>query len=93
VLVPMKHTSGRSSVIASWLAIAAGMLLIMPSMAFAYVGPGAGITMIGTLIGIVVVIFGAIGAILYWPVRAMLRKKKNAAAASDNSGSDGGAAS
>jgi uncharacterized membrane protein HdeD (DUF308 family) len=91
--VPMKHTSGRSSEIASWLAIAAGMLLIMPSMAFAYVGPGAGITMIGTLIGIVVVIFGAIGAILYWPVRAMLRKKKNAAAASDNSGSDGGAAS
>jgi uncharacterized oligopeptide transporter (OPT) family protein len=49
--------------------------------------------MIGTLIGIVVVIAGAIGAILYWPVRAMLRKKKNAATSDASQDTSGGAGS
>ncbi len=88
----MKHSSVRSGAATAWLAVAVGLCLIAPSAAFAYVGPGAGITMIGTLIGIVVVIFGAIGAILYWPIRAMLRKKR-AAAKDGNAGSDNGTAS
>jgi protein-S-isoprenylcysteine O-methyltransferase Ste14 len=84
----MKHSSVRSGAVTAWLAVAAGLCLIAPSAAFAYVGPSAGITMIG----IVVVIFGAIGAILYWPIRAMLRKKR-AAAKDGNAGSDNGTAS
>ncbi len=44
--------------------------------AAAYIGPGAGIPVLGSIIGILVTIVLAIGAILFWPIRKMLRKKK-----------------
>ena len=51
-----------------------GLTLSGPAMA--YIGPGAGITMLGALWGVVVAVFLAIGAVLFWPIRALIRKMK-----------------
>ena len=56
--------------------------------ALAYIGPGAGITMLGALWGVVVAVALALGAVLFWPVRALLRRRKPPAAA-DARGGDG----
>lgn len=53
-----------------------GLLITTP--AFAYVGPGAGISLLGALWGLVIGVVAAIGIILFWPVRVMLRKRKAA---------------
>jgi len=55
--------------------------------AAAYVGPGAGITLIGAVIGLVSAIFLALFAVLRWPIRRYLARRKaareSAAAPSD----------
>ncbi len=40
----------------------------------AYIGPGAGITMLGALWGVVVAVALAVGAVLFWPIRLLIRK-------------------
>lgn len=56
------------------VALLLGLTLSGPAMA--YIGPGAGITMLGALWGVVVAVFLAIGAVLFWPIRALIRKVK-----------------
>ncbi|MFO1074473.1 MAG: hypothetical protein U1E17_17670 [Geminicoccaceae bacterium] len=56
------------------VALLLGLTLSAPAMA--YIGPGAGITMLGALWGVVVAVFLAIGAVLFWPIRALIRKVK-----------------
>jgi hypothetical protein len=55
--------------------------LLCPTLAYAYVGPGAGIGLIGALGGLIVAILLAVGVILIWPLRMLLRKRKARAAA------------
>ena len=58
--------------------------MLLPSLASAYVGPGAGISMIGALWGLIIGVVMAVGVILFWPIRIMLRKMKaNKAAAEE----------
>lgn len=60
--------------VAAWLAGSA-------SPALAYVGPGAGITLIGSVIGLLAVIAAALGVIVMMPIRAARRRfAANAAA-------------
>ena len=59
-----------------------GALVSVPALA--YVGPGAGISVLGSLLGILATIVLAIAAIVMWPLRKMMKKKK--AAAAKNSG-------
>ncbi len=49
--------------------------------AHAYIGPGAGITMLGALWGVIVAVVLALGAVLFWPIRALLRRRKAGPAA------------
>ena len=56
----------------------AGALVFAPQPAAAYIGPGAGITMLGALWGVVLAVAMALGAILFWPIRALLRKRRPA---------------
>lgn len=56
------------------LALLLGLTVSGPAMA--YIGPGAGITMLGALWGVVVAVLLAIGAVLFWPIRALLRRAK-----------------
>ena len=65
------------------------LILVMGSIlcfyalpAFAYIGPGAGISFLGSIVSTLVVIVLAIGAILFWPIRYMwrrMRRQKNVA--------------
>jgi len=52
------------------------VLALFTSSATAYVGPGAGISVLGSLLGILATIFVAIGAILIWPVRKFMKRRK-----------------
>ncbi len=51
-------------------------MILLSSQAFAYIGPGAGIPIIGSLLGMVVTVVLVIAAILFWPIRKILKKKK-----------------
>lgn len=53
--------------------------LLTAGPVFAYIGPGAGISVLGSLLGILGTIVVAIGAILFWPIRKMLKRRKAAA--------------
>jgi membrane protein implicated in regulation of membrane protease activity len=59
------------------VAIALGLSLIA-TPAFAYIGPGAGITVLGALWGVVVAVVLALAAVLLWPLRALLRRRRKA---------------
>lgn len=60
-------------------ALAGAAALLHASSAAAYIGPGAGVSLFGALIGLVVAVVSAIGFVLLWPIRAMLRRRKEAA--------------
>ena len=49
--------------------------------AFAYVGPGAGITMLGALWGVIVAVALAVGAVLFYPVRVLMRRFRGSTSA------------
>lgn len=49
--------------------------LFAPDRAFAYLGPGAGLGMIGSLIAIVVVVLVVVLGLVVYPLR-MLRKRR-----------------
>jgi hypothetical protein len=55
-------------------------LALWAQPAAAYIGPGAGITMLGALWGVVVAVALALGAVLFWPIRILLRKRRQAQA-------------
>jgi ABC-type sulfate transport system permease component len=52
------------------------VLLAQPNGALAYVGPGAGITMLSALWGVVLAILVAVGFLLFWPIRVFLRRSR-----------------
>lgn len=49
--------------------------------AHAYIGPGAGITLIGSLIGLVGAVFVALWAVISWPLKKKKAEEKAAAEA------------
>lgn len=53
-------------------------LALAASPALAYVGPGAGITMLGALWGLIVAVGAAVGFVLLWPFRRYLFRKRRA---------------
>jgi hypothetical protein len=53
-------------------AFAVLMLLAGPTLA--YIGPGAGISVVGSLLNTLLVVLLAILAILFWPIRMLWRK-------------------
>ena len=60
----------------------AAVFLFLPSLsAIAYIGPGAGISVLGSVLGILSTILVAIIAIIMWPLRKIMKRRKAAAAA------------
>ena len=43
--------------------------------AFAYIGPGAGLSMLGAFWGLVVAVLAALSFLILWPFRRMFRKR------------------
>lgn len=44
--------------------------------AFAYVGPGAGLTLLGALWGLIMAVVMSVGFVILWPFRKLLRRHK-----------------
>ena len=49
----------------------------VPSV-LAYVGPGAGLTFVGSFIGLCLALLVALWAVISWPVRRLLRRRRKA---------------
>lgn len=45
--------------------------------AVAYVGPGAGLSMAGAFWGLLIAIAAALGFVILWPIRRLLRRNRN----------------
>lgn len=52
------------------------LLPLTASQALAYIGPGAGMSIVGSVLSILATFFVAVGAILFWPVRKYLKRRK-----------------
>ena len=52
------------------------LVLVMPEYALAYIGPGAGVSAIGTVIALVGAVLLAIVGFVWYPVKRLLSKKK-----------------
>ena len=68
------------------LLVASLCLIAAAAPAFAYVGPGAGITMLGALWGVAVAL--AVGAVLFYPVRVLMRRFRRPAPAATSPARD-----
>jgi membrane protein implicated in regulation of membrane protease activity len=60
--------------------------------AAAYVGPGAGLSLVGAFWGLLVAIFAALAFIVIWPVRRLLRRGRGAPDAAELAMADPGKA-
>jgi hypothetical protein len=78
------------------LALVAGIAVAgLPHAAAAYVGPGAGLTMLGALWAVIAAILFALAGLVIWPIRAMRRRRRelaSAKAATASSDGDAGGA-
>lgn len=51
------------------------------SISLAYIGPGPGLTMLWALIALVGTVLSAVVALLFFPIRVLLRRRRNEAEA------------
>jgi len=58
-------------------------LLTVAPFAAAYIGPGSGISVIGSLLGLLATILITLGAIALFPIRKMMKKNAGKQAAED----------
>ena len=61
--------------------IASVGLLSLPLSAQAYIGPGAGLTAVGTGLALLAALLLAIAGFIWYPVKRLLRKRKQQTAA------------
>lgn len=54
------------------------LLFLVASPAMAYIGPGAGLSLLGALWGLVAAVGAALLFVILWPFRRMLRRKREA---------------
>jgi len=65
----------KSSLLAG---LAAAGLAFGAAPAFAYIGPGAGLSLLGALWGVIAAVAAALLFLLLWPLRRMMRRKRPA---------------
>jgi membrane protein implicated in regulation of membrane protease activity len=61
------------------LAMATVAISLAAFPAMAYVGPGAGLTLLGALWGLILAVVVSIGFVLLWPLRRLMRRNKQSA--------------
>jgi hypothetical protein len=64
-------------------AFAALLVVVGTCPAWAYVGPGVGLTLVGSLVGLCLAILAALGAVIMWPLRRLMKSLRARRAASD----------
>lgn len=65
----------RTLGLASLVLISSGLAA---TPAFAYVGPGAGLTAIGTMIAVILALVLAVVGFVWYPLKRLMRKKRTA---------------
>ncbi|HPG95257.1 MAG: hypothetical protein WAS23_04420 [Dokdonella sp.] len=55
------------------------VLLVFSSSAFAYIGPGAGVSFLGSIWAVLAGIVLSVLAILIWPIRYLIRRMRRRA--------------
>lgn len=82
----------RTRVITVLLAAGSGAAVCLAAQpALAYIGPGAGVSLFGAAFGLIAAVASAIGFVLLWPIRAMLKKRRAAAQAKNADNAQGAA--
>jgi len=66
------------------LATATAAVALLASPAFAYVGPGAGLTLLGALWGLILAIVMSVGFVILWPFRRLMRRRKRVCSPPDS---------
>lgn len=56
--------------------------------ALAYVGPGAGLTLVGALWGLIVAVVVSLGFVLMWPLRRLMRRNRQVSPSVDHAPAD-----
>lgn len=69
-----RQTNGRT--LATVLALAGAMTAFWFGEAQAYIGPGAGLTLIGAVWGLVLAVVAALSFIVLWPLRRVWRRAR-----------------
>ena len=69
----------------SLLALIALGAILSPVPALAYIGPGAGLGVIGTVVALIGAVLLAIVGFVWYPVKRMLKKRKAGAEANQDS--------
>jgi membrane protein implicated in regulation of membrane protease activity len=59
------------------LLVCAVIALSSAAPAFAYVGPGAGLSLVGAFWGLLVAVFAAFAFVILWPVRRLFRRRRS----------------
>ncbi len=73
-----------------YLQISFALFISIAQNAHAYVGPGPGITLLGSLWAVIAAVLLAVFSILLWPMRALLKKRKAAKLKNKESNSEDG---
>ena len=60
-----------------FLILASTLTILFCDPAMAYIGPGAGITMLGAIWSVIVAVVLALCAVIFWPIRILLRRRRN----------------
>jgi hypothetical protein len=60
--------------------------LLIPTYAQAYIGPGIGVGALAAVLGVLAAIFVALFALLYYPIKRLLRRRRGNAAGSAEPG-------
>jgi membrane protein implicated in regulation of membrane protease activity len=50
--------------------------VLSPAPAFAYIGPGAGISAVGSLVALVGALFLAVVGLIWYPLKRVMRRRK-----------------
>lgn len=58
------------------LLLTAVFALTMSGAALAYVGPGAGLSLLGALWGLILAIGAALGFVIFWPIRQWRKRAR-----------------
>jgi hypothetical protein len=66
------------NVLLTWFAVVI-VALGTAAPALAYVGPGAGLSLVGAFWGLLVALFAALAFVILWPIRRFLKQRRRAA--------------
>ena len=81
----MNHRVGITGLTCAHFITTLRLCLLTPTQVWAYVGPGPGITLMGSLFAVALAIVFALGGILIWPLRSFLRRRRAAAKSKNDS--------